>query len=321
MICSILYYQLFLSAILLPRLVLSNNDTFCNENTNVTAVESNQSSDLDKELIHWLRSNGATINEKLQIRQVDPDDPTSPKGIFATENIEEGEVICEIPMHLMIHHEGELYKNSSDCTTVEATYKAITAEEHMLTPYAKYLLQQPRNYIPLFWSDEGYDFLLQMLGKYLPPQNSDMYELLYTEGIDMCEAPYNDIDDAMMRHARMMVIARSDYAYMIPFYDMFNHKSKRHHIDHEISYLKIQDEQRSKLVAKRAVQAGNEVFNSYNLCDDCDMKEYMGTSEILMTYGFVEKIPLQYPYSQYLFSNHLVTSSYKPSSPHRVKLF
>jgi len=30
---------------------------------------------------------------------------------------------------------------------------------------------------------------------------------------------------------------------------------------------------------------------------------------------------MQYPYSQYLFSNHLVTSSYKPSSPHRVKLF
>jgi len=32
-------------------------------------------------------------------------------------------------------------------------------------------------------------------------------------------------------------------------------------------------------------------------------------------------LALQYPYSQYLFSNHLVTSSYKPSSPHRVKLF
>mmetsp|Transcript_7573 Transcript_7573/g.8672 ORF Transcript_7573/g.8672 Transcript_7573/m.8672 type:complete len:425 (+) Transcript_7573:126-1400(+) len=278
-------HQLF-SAILLSLILLLSTNTFACANTIV--VESNDSTSSDKQLIDWLRSNGATINEKLEIRHINPDDSTSPKGVFATENIDVGEVICEIPMDLMIHPEGKQDWTSTDCGTIEATYKAMTAEENVMNPYVKHLLSQPKDYLPIFWSKEGFDFLVLMLGFFLPPHACDIDEILQP---NLCEAPYNDVEDPMMRHARMLVIARSDYAYMIPFYDMFNHKSKRYHIHHEISYYNIQEEQRAKLVAQRSVQAGEEIYNSYNQCDECESKEYMGTAEILMTYGFVESIP------------------------------
>jgi len=110
-------------------------------------------------LINWLRANGAFINDKLQIRHINPDDPSSPRGLFALEPLEEGETVCNIPWELLISPSDKAAPASEqhiqlDCGTINAVYEEISKSESDMTPYGKYLLSQPRGYtftVPASW--------------------------------------------------------------------------------------------------------------------------------------------------------------------------
>ncbi len=108
---------------------------------------------LTVQLIDWLRDNGAYINDKLVIKQLDP---SLPRGIYAVEDLEAGETICKIPWALILKPSAEelakRYEESSDCGTIESVFRAITADNDEMTPYGKYLLNQPRAYTAAFWS-------------------------------------------------------------------------------------------------------------------------------------------------------------------------
>ena len=119
-------------------------------------------------LLDWLRDNGAYVNDKLVVRRVDPNDLTSPRGVFAADDMETGETVCVIPWGLMIKpSEGisEDILKEDDCLTLYATYDAIRGgvdgdgngdrdgdDGEAITPYARYLLEQPIDYLPSFWS-------------------------------------------------------------------------------------------------------------------------------------------------------------------------
>jgi hypothetical protein len=108
-------------------------------------------SDVVSQLVDWLRENGAYINEKLVVRQLAPEDPTSPRGVFTTEDMDAGETVCVIPWDLMLKpSEQRELEDIEDCETFHATFDAISGGGK--TPYAKYLLAQPKDYLPSFWS-------------------------------------------------------------------------------------------------------------------------------------------------------------------------
>jgi hypothetical protein len=117
------------------------------------AVAVNDDDVLTAELVDWLRDNGAYINEKLVIKQ---SDPSLPRGIYAMEDLEVGETICNIPWALILKPSAEelakAYEESSDCGTIESVFRAITADNNEMTPYGRYLLNQPRAYTAAFWS-------------------------------------------------------------------------------------------------------------------------------------------------------------------------
>lgn len=128
--------------------------------TAATADEASRSAEqnaLTAQLVDWLRDNGAYINEKLSIKQLDP---SLPRGIHAMNNMEEGETVCKIPWSLILKPSAEElakeYDNSTDCGTIESVYHAITAERDEMTPYGKYLLNQPQAYIAAFWSQVSF---------------------------------------------------------------------------------------------------------------------------------------------------------------------
>jgi hypothetical protein len=103
------------------------------------------------ELLVWLRENGAYINEKLAVGHVVPGDPTSPRGVFASDDMDAGETVCVIPWDLMIMPSEVIDPNKDDdCGTIDAIYHAMS--EGGKTPYARYLLAQPKDYLPSFWS-------------------------------------------------------------------------------------------------------------------------------------------------------------------------
>ena len=89
---------------------------------------------LTPQLIDWLRDNGAYINEKLAIKQLDP---SFPRGIYALEDMEMGETVCKIPWSLILkpndyehvhvvsfipRHSQHLVTNFKVCLLVQAIY-------------------------------------------------------------------------------------------------------------------------------------------------------------------------------------------------------
>ena len=136
---------------LLASLVLSSARGSAETCTDTSNTGGRQPEAVVSELLDWLRENGAYINEKLAVGHVVPEDPTSPRGVFATDDMDAGETVCVIPWDLMIMP-GEVIDPSrdDDCGTIDAIYDAMS--EGGKTPYARYLLDQPKDYLPSFWS-------------------------------------------------------------------------------------------------------------------------------------------------------------------------
>ena len=132
--------------------VEDNIGQVCADSTTSRSAEQDDDA-LTPQLIDWLRDNGAYINEKLVIKQFDP---SFPRGIYALEDMEKGETVCKIPWSLILKPSAEElakeYDNSTDCGTIESVYHAITAERDEMTPYGRYLLNQPKAYTAAFWS-------------------------------------------------------------------------------------------------------------------------------------------------------------------------
>lgn len=177
------------------------------------------------DLIGWLRDNGAYINEKLEVRHLVPGDESSPRGIFATEALDVGETLCRIPSNLVVKSSGELLEGEEwpHCSTIRAVIEAMSGDG--ATPYGRYLLSQPRNYLPGYWSDAGQELLLTML-EVTSGRELTEFDELPPHGIDEAfdeigEECKGDISNPVYRHAAMMVQARADYEYMVPFYGAY----------------------------------------------------------------------------------------------------
>jgi len=258
-------------------------------------------------LIEWLRANGAYINEKLEVKHVVPNDPSSPRGVFATKDMDIGETLCSIPSPLILKPRKELIEglpsDYEDCGAANAVMEAISGDE--ITPYGQYLLQQPNGYIPSFWSEAGKDLLVEMLKSKssepltASPTGLDHDELpphgvqLFLDGWEKwCGG---DIDNQLYVKAVMLREARADYKYMIPFYDMFNHSNKKYNMEHKYDYYKNHDqiEQTGAVfVTTQPIKAGGEVYNSYNRCNICqEAFDWHGTPEMFAQFGFVEALP------------------------------
>ena len=64
----------------------------------VTGVAVNDTSQkIQDDLIAWVRSKGGSVSEKIEIRRVDPSDPTSYMGVFVKEPIPAKEGLFVIP--------------------------------------------------------------------------------------------------------------------------------------------------------------------------------------------------------------------------------
>jgi hypothetical protein len=205
--------------------VVTSSLLICLSNANETPQE--DADTLTSNLIQWVRDNGGYVNDKIVFRHIHPDDVSSPRGVFAEEEIEEGETLALIPWDLVIKSPERANGNvkdkwiKNDCEVIQETLKAMTASEDEITPYGKYLLAQPQNYTLGFWSKSGQELFVEMTGgelvldveNILPPNAID--DQLYEEFQKVCEG---DVDDLMTVQAVMLVRARSDYEFMVPIY-------------------------------------------------------------------------------------------------------
>eukprot|EP00957_Ditylum_brightwellii_P161262 12278387-Ditylum_brightwellii.AAC.1 len=55
-----------------------------------------------------------------------------------------------------------------------------------------------------------------------------------------------------------------------------------------------------KVYASRDIKAGEELYGSYNMCEDCELRMHSyGTPDILGDYGFVEHVPQRWFFEEY----------------------
>jgi hypothetical protein len=240
-----------------------------------------------QEMIAWVRNHEGFFNPKLRIRHVDPTDLTSYVGVFATEYIKPLEDLMTIPSSVMIwavqpENVDIAARVLCDLTHVLMKELRLGAKSEF-APFVKYLLAQERGEIPATWTQAGQELLSEIA--------RDEIEMTtwMTNNFDTCI----DLGDAFEQQALALVISRGWDSVLVPIYDMLNHNndlSKRN-----TDNSPVHGEEGITVWASRAIQAGEEIFLTYDDCNDCYFTpDEWGTPELLRDFGFVETYPQIY---------------------------
>jgi len=237
-------------------------------------------------IVGWVVSKGGYFSSKLEIRGMAPNDPASPLGVFAKQDIDAHEKLLFVPRSLYIALSNPLPIDNSDdawyyyTNYCELSKKLKTEMEKGDTsdyaPYIRYLNKQKPGQLPAAWSQAGKD----LLRKVLPPNH---------DGVDWINQRFRNIcigdDDPLEEHAVALTVQRGFDNALIPIWDMVNHKNGHVNVENDSIWHKDGFHLRSK----RAIKAGEELFATYDKCLDCgNIWWYWGTPEILRDFGFVE---------------------------------
>lgn len=221
-------------------------------------------------LMEWFEQEANSFNRKQRVRREFPDDPTSAIGVFAAEDISEGEILFSLPWNAMINDQRTAGAKGADapdegaieCNTVRNLIDEMKLDdESKYAPYVKYLMNQRAGQLPSAWSKEGKALLFEVLGgvNTLPPKHP--YHWISNDWHQGCKGG----SDPLEENAAMLVVQRAEDDLMIPLYDMYNHRNGHYHntINHRV------DGKEFYMTASRDIVKGEQIYNSYNLCSGC----------------------------------------------------
>lgn len=273
----------------------------------------------------WLDSvDGGYFNAKQEVRPVNdaPEGEEAFYGIFAKESIAKGEMLAEIPWDIIINEEEAdptlSEEDNSDalrCGTARNLAKEMKQVQTLgkyvkdpssaskLGPYIQYLLEKPKEIIPSTWSLKGRGMLKHILGgehQSVPP----LYATTWLEE-DWYGDCNGDPNDELASRAAMLVVSRADDDLLVPVYDMYNHRNGKYYNTH----MKVTRGVSYQVTARRDIEAGEQLYNSYNMCDNCGGRtDGYGTPEMFRDYGFVEDFPQRWLFEQQEFQFDLSES-------------
>ena len=268
-----------------------------------------------KELVDWFEAReGTEFNPKQEIRREVPDDPDSVLGVFATDDIAKGEVLVSIPWDTIIHAG---YQVTDPPPLVCDTARRLANEmrrgdDSEFAPYAKYLMKQRAGQLPSAWSKAGRELFIEVLGEELPPMEPVSW--LEEDWREDCNGSTEPLDE----HAALLVVQRAEDDLMIPIYDMYSHRNGHYHnIDNN-----REEGKRFYLTAKRDIAKGEQIYNSYNMCNNCGGRansygtpgKYCGF--ITCMFGVLCDLAVLCSSPPFLHRQVHITYSFFPSSQH-----
>jgi len=243
------------------------------------------------QLVQWLIDEEGTFNPKLEVRRTDPDKDSSAYGIFAKEKLEEEELLLSIPNESFITPSYKDTPEDLPCALVERLIKEIElGDSSDYAPYVNYLLSLPTGQLPSTWSDAGQQLLHDVLRldenepQRLPPVETCTW--IEEDWLGVCDGK----DDPLSIQAASLVIQNFDYDKLVPVVNIMRHRNGRWLNTHTSS---AHEGIEVNVRASRIIEAGEELYTTQNLCDDCEGKneENYGTPELLRDYGFIENFP------------------------------
>ena len=182
--------------------------------TATTTVESS-TAELGKKVLEWIhQSKGGHVHPDQEFR-VDPE--TGVTGLFATDMIPKGTVLCQVPWELILQSDDPNEEGQMCCGTVKAVAREMRkGNQSFYAPYVNYLNAQPHDDVPSAWSPEGQKLLRELVGGHIekpliPP--TEPTEWLSYDWFTRCRGSRAD---ALATKAALLVLQRSDDAILIP---------------------------------------------------------------------------------------------------------
>eukprot|EP00591_Stephanopyxis_turris_P013159 CAMPEP_0195534912 /NCGR_PEP_ID=MMETSP0794_2-20130614/43287_1 /TAXON_ID=515487 /ORGANISM="Stephanopyxis turris, Strain CCMP 815" /LENGTH=397 /DNA_ID=CAMNT_0040667905 /DNA_START=147 /DNA_END=1337 /DNA_ORIENTATION=+ len=276
--------SLFLIIALFATAILASE---ANDSPEELACAAENQSEVDEEqmytnLIEFVRSGDGFVNPSLVVRPVEPN--ASFRGVFTTDSVREGDVLCSLPWHLILKAEDvdEIREEElTICRTIRSVIREMKlGEDSEFAPYVRYLLSTPKVQLPSLWSADGRDLLMNIIGA----ENEHYIMNPLNRWLEDCEGG----DDPLELQAAMLTLSRETWDLMIPFYDMHNH-----HNGHKLNtIIEIREGEKIEIRAARDIEKDEQVYESYNFCSECGGRSTgYGTTELLFDYGFVENYP------------------------------
>ncbi|KAG7346581.1 spermine synthase [Nitzschia inconspicua] len=242
-------------------------------------------------IFDWVASSeGGIVNPKQEVRRAVPGDLSTPLIVAAKERIEAGEIMVRVPWENIIKPDDPDDDGQLPCSTATALAREMKlGKDSKYAPYVMYLNGESDTQIPSVWSQPAQDLFLKVLGdKEIPPARATAW--ISKHWYQRCGG---DPEDKVSTKAALMVIQRSDDEIMIPAYDAYNHRNGKY----TSTDTTIKVGNYHETVATRTIEAGEEIFLSYNLCKHCGGRKMdYGTGEMLRDYGFVEQYPRRFHY-------------------------
>ena len=206
--------------------------------------------------IEWLREHGGFFSEKIQFQRLNTSNTDSPMGIFAVEDIGEKETIMVIPHECLLTSEGSY--DMCD-TTRNLVKQRKLGNASKFAPYVDYVFDEKhKGHLPSAWSQEGKTFIETILGDHLPPDG--IADISF-------EANCGGSGDPLEEEAYLSVLRRGWEDIMVPVYDMINHRNGKWFNTDSTSVHRGND---ITVFTTREVQAGEQLYLSYNECIDCE---------------------------------------------------
>ena len=236
-------------------------------------------------IFEWIHTApGGYFNPKQEFRYETRGDPSTIPGIFATQHIKKGEVLVKVPWSHVLKSNDEDEVGQMCCGTVEALAREMKLGVNSeFAPYVQYLNAQPDGQLPSAWEKPAQDLFREIVGgssvknTEIPP--AEPTEWLEWDWYKNCEG---DRADKLAAKAALLVVQRSDDAYMIPAYDMYNHRNGKRWLNTKTTTTAGEHHLTR---AHRDIKAGEQIYISYNHCAECQGRatEY-GTGGKLFIY-------------------------------------
>ncbi|KAL7572556.1 hypothetical protein ACA910_000376 [Epithemia clementina (nom. ined.)] len=268
----------------------------CEETLAATGTPSSARAQKQK-LVNWLRSNDGYFSDKLSFEPPSshPLKDYDAGGIFALQPIEKGETIMFIPRNCLFRPPRDS-RTRSMCDTakrlVDEYQEGEDESDHW--PYIEYVFESfPHDHLPSAWSRRAKFVVRNIVGQ----------DLLYPRAFgsfDPCEQFHSDDDEynQLLDAALRIVESRGWNEMLVPVFDMGNHRNGHWHNMDQLHDSKTHKD--FEVVALRNVEAGEQLYLSYNECPDhtCDGEAHKFiTPNFFSAYGFVEEYPQRWEFA------------------------
>jgi hypothetical protein len=119
-----------------------------------------------QKVLEWIdNADEGYFNPKQTLQELENSTQSS-VGIFANEDIEEGELLLQVPWELIIQSKDPTEEGQMCCGTVQAVLNEMKlAKESKYYPYSLYLQLQDDDELPSAWSDKGKQLLYEIIGQ------------------------------------------------------------------------------------------------------------------------------------------------------------